>query len=99
MSTEQSKPDRYVSFEGIECDKNAELIVASIEKLAKGPARDNRYWQQFLVKIEKSRAGDKATGDALFLVHSYLNLIRELFEDCEDQDALTLLEQVELECC
>lgn len=91
--------DRYVSFKGIECDKNAEEIVLHIERLATGPASDNPYWQHFLTKIEKSRAGDTAIGDALFLVHSHLNLIRELFEDYDDEAAQVLLEQVELECC
>ena len=99
MSQENNATDRYVSFIGIECDRNAERIVGFIERLAKGPASENAYWQAFLAKIEKSRAGDTATGDALFLVHSHINLIRDLFEDYDDQEAMDLLEKVEIECC
>ncbi|WP_316858373.1 N(2)-fixation sustaining protein CowN [uncultured Cohaesibacter sp.] len=92
-------PDRYVSFVGIECDRNAERIVEFIERLATGAAKENAYWQQFLTKIEKSRAGDVKTGDALFLVHSHINLIRDLFEEYDDKEAMALLEKVEIECC
>lgn len=99
MSENTNQIDRYVSFKGIECDKNAEKIVEFIERLATGAASDNQYWQQFMAKIEKSRSGDTATGDALFLVHSHINIIRDLFEEYNDEEAMTLLEKVELECC
>lgn len=91
--------DRYVSFEGIECYRNAEILLSYIERLATGPAKDNKYWQFFMTKIEKSRAGDTGVGDALFLVHANINVIRELFEEYEDETALELLEKIEMECC
>nr|WP_321455212.1 N(2)-fixation sustaining protein CowN [uncultured Cohaesibacter sp.] len=99
MTQKENATDRYVSFVGIECDRNAEKIIGFIERLAKGAARENAYWQHFLTKIEKSRAGDTATGDALFLVHSHINLIRDLFEEYDDAEAMALLEKVEIECC
>ncbi|SNY90533.1 hypothetical protein SAMN04515647_0701 [Cohaesibacter sp. ES.047] len=99
MSEDLHETDRYVSFVGIECDRNAEILLTYIERLATGPASDNPYWQAFLGKIEKSRAGDTATGDALFVVHSHINIIRELFEEHQDEVAMALLEKVELECC
>ncbi|WP_319412282.1 N(2)-fixation sustaining protein CowN [uncultured Cohaesibacter sp.] len=99
MTREENATDRYVSFIGIECDRNAEKIVGFIERLATGAAKDNAYWQAFLTKIEKSRSGDTATGDALFLVHSHINLIRDLFEEYQDEEAMALLEKVEIECC
>ena len=37
--------------------------------------------------------------DELFLIHSYINNIRELFEDNDDLPALKLLEQIETESC
>ncbi|MGB9082936.1 MAG: N(2)-fixation sustaining protein CowN [Desulfuromonadaceae bacterium] len=37
--------------------------------------------------------------DELFLIHSYINNIRELFEQYDDQPALALLEQIEIESC
>ena len=99
MSEPANNVDRYVSFEGIECDKNAELLITYIENLARGPAKENKYWQFFLTKIEKSRAGDTGVGDALFLVHANINVIRELFEEYDDTVAMALLEKVEMECC
>lgn len=99
MPEEPLKTDRYVSFDGIECDKNAEKLMEYIDKLARGPAQDNKFWQFFLTKIEKSRAGDTGVGDALFLVHANINVIRELFEEYNDDAALELLEKVEMECC
>ena len=95
----KSKTDRYISFEGIECDANAERCVAHIRRLANGPAKGNPFWEQFLVKLDRSAAGEPGVGDALFLVHANINIIRELFEECEDQEAQDLLEQLEMECC
>ena len=99
MMKETQGTDRYVSFIGIECDRNAEILLTHIERLATGPASGNPYWQHFLKKIDKSRAGDTATGDALFVVHSHINIIRDLFEECDDKEAMRLLDKVELECC
>jgi hypothetical protein len=35
----------------------------------------------------------------MFLIHSNINQIRELFEACEDQEAMSLLVKLEEECC
>jgi hypothetical protein len=37
--------------------------------------------------------------DDLFLVHCHINQIRELFEECNDAEALAFLLRVEEECC
>jgi hypothetical protein len=37
--------------------------------------------------------------DELFLIHSYINNIRELFESYDDLPALALLEKIEEESC
>lgn len=99
MPTQITKSDRYVSFEGIDCDGNAALCIEHITRLAHGPAKGNPFWQQFLQKVARSQNGDTGVGDALFLVHANINVIRELFEDCEDAAAQALLETLEMECC
>ena len=91
--------DRYVSFEGIDCDKNAALVIGHVRRLVGDDGEGNPFWAQFMHKVERSNSGDTGVGDALFLVHANLNVIRELFEEREDEEAMALLEQVEEECC
>lgn len=50
--------------------------------------------------LQKKRAGSAdSKPDDLFLIHSYINQISELFEVWEDEQALKLLKQLEEECC
>lgn len=90
------KTDRYISFEGIDCDGNARRIMALIDRHLATPGRNNAFWDYF----NKKRAGSAdARPDELFLIHSNINQVREFFETCEDEEALRLLEQLEEECC
>lgn len=90
------KTDRYLSFEGIDCDGNAARIMAFIDRHMAIPERKTLFWEHFAEK----RAGKLGVKpDDLFLVHSNINQIRELFEEWKDEEALALLEQVEEECC
>jgi hypothetical protein len=91
-----SKPDRYVSFDGIDCDGNARLVMASIERLLELPGRSNAFWEYFM---KKRSAGSGPKPDDLFLIHSNINQVRELFETWEDEAAMALLVQLEEECC
>ena len=99
MTASPQKPDRYVSFDGIDCDGNAAKLTDLIRKYAAGPAKDNKFWQLFVAKLDRSAAGDTGVGDALYLVHSNVYYIRELFEEHGTEDDLALLDQVEEECC
>lgn len=88
--------DRYVSFEGIDCDGNARRVMACIERLVADPAKNNVFWDYFM----KKRSGTSGPRpDDLFLIHSNINQVRELFETWEDAEALALLLQLEEECC
>jgi hypothetical protein len=98
----KGKPDRYVSFAGIEGDKNARELTQMLRRHIDDPTRSNRFWQLFTEKMKRVGQPDGNGGrclDELFLIHSYINNIRELFEVCEDLEALTLLEQIEAESC
>lgn len=93
--------DRYVTFKGIDGDGNARRVVAMLRKYIDDPAFTNPFWDKFKEKLALAATGanNGRLLDELFLVHSYINNIRELFEEHDDQEALTLLHQVELESC
>jgi len=90
------KPDRYESFRNIDCDGKARRVMACIDRQLALPERTNAFWEYFARK-RAGHGGRKP--DDLFLIHSHVNEIRELFETWDDADALALLEQLEDECC
>jgi hypothetical protein len=95
-------PDRYVSFAGIEGDKNSRNLVVLLRRYIDDPGKSNRFWEMFKEKLARVGQPDLNGGrclDELFLIHSYINNIRELFELYDDQPALMLLEQIEEESC
>lgn len=97
-----NKPDRYVSFVGIDGDKNAHALMVLLRRHIDDPHRTNRFWELFKEKLERVGQPEENGGrslDELFLIHSYINNIRELFEAYDDQPALALLEQIEAESC
>jgi hypothetical protein len=97
-----AKPDRYVSFVGIDGDGNARKLVAMLRRHIDDPARSNRFWEMFKEKLERAGKTGRNSGrqlDELLLIHSYINNIRELFEAYDDVPALELLEQIEAESC
>jgi N(2)-fixation sustaining protein CowN len=98
---EESKPDRYVSFAGIEGDKNSLELVTMLRTYIDDPDRGNPFWDKFKEKLARVGQPDLSGRclDELFLIHSYINNIRELFEFYEDLPALELLEKIETESC
>ena len=97
-----NKPDRYLSFAGIEGDKNSQELMAMLRRHIDAPHKSNRFWEQFKAKLARVGQPDQNGGrglDELFLIHSYINNIRELFEEYDDRPALTLLERIEAESC
>ena len=92
----ETKPDRYVSFIGLDCDAKAARLVERIFSRINEPGVDDPFWTYF----KKKMAG--ALGprpDNLLLIHSHLNEIRELFEQVNDAEGGKLLDQLEQECC
>lgn len=99
---QETKPDRYVSFVGIEGDKNSRELMRMLRGHIDDPQKTNRFWELFKEKLDRVGQTDGNGGrclDELFLIHSYINNIRELFEEYDDQPALTLLEKIETESC
>ena len=77
--------DRYITFDGIDCDGNARLLMSYIHKHIDIPEKTNKFWEYFK---QKSLGRNGPEPDDLFLIHSHLNQIRELFELYEDEEAL-----------
>lgn len=101
MQREQ-KPDRYVSFAGIQGDQNSLDLITMLRRHIDDPEKSNPFWEKFKEKLARVGQPEQNGGrclDELFLIHSYINNIRELFEDEADLPALALLEQIELESC
>ena len=91
------KTDRYVSFAGIDCVGNARRILEFIDRNLAIAGRSNAFWDYFAKKRQGSAGVPQA--DALLLIHSHLNTLREAFEAWGDEEALALLDQLENECC
>jgi hypothetical protein len=95
-ASEEDKPPRYISFIGLDCDAKAAELMAFIQHHVGDPAHSNAFWEYFK---KKAAGGSGPKPDDLFLIHSNLNQIRELFEQREDTEALALLDRIETECC
>lgn len=98
----ETKADRYVTFAGIEGDKNSRELITLLRRHIDDPLKTNRYWEQFKTRLERVGLPDENAGrclDELFLIHASINNIRELFEQYDDNAALVLLEQIEEESC
>jgi len=92
----ETKPDRYISFIGLDCDLKAAGLMAHIRRYIDDPQHSNAFWEYFK---KKAAGGSGPRPDDLFLIHSNLNQIRELFEQKQDKEALSLLDSIEEECC
>lgn len=94
--------DRYVTFKGIDSDGNARIVVKMLLRYIDSPSVSNAFWEKFKDKLASIKDADSGGGrrlDELFLIHSYINNIRELFEQHDDQQALAMLDLVESESC
>lgn len=99
---QKCKPDRYVSFAGIDGDKNSRELIKMLRRHIDDPLKTDRYWELFKDKLERVGKPVEHGGrcmDELYLVHAYINNIRELFELYDDQPALVLLDRIEMESC
>jgi hypothetical protein len=98
----ENKPDRYVSFIGIEGAGNSRRLIALLRRHIDDPDKSNPFWEQFKQRLDLVGQPEGNGGrclDELFLIHSYINNIRDLFEQFDDRTALALLEQIESESC
>ncbi len=88
--------DRYVSFEGLDCDWRADQFLKMLLHNIESGNGEPHWHQYFLQKIKHQ----EMTGqDNLYFVGSQMNALYEYLEGCEDKAAQDLLYQLEQECC
>ncbi|SDH22759.1 N(2)-fixation sustaining protein CowN [Roseospirillum parvum] len=92
-------PDRYVSFEGIDCAGNSRALIAAIRRHIDRPERSNPLWERFKARLAAAGDSQASTGDELYLVCSHVYYIEELFDAYDDAEGLELLRKLEYECC
>jgi len=95
-------PDRYKSFRGIDSEGNPRRLIAMLRRHIDTPRNSNPFWIKMGELLDRIAAGELINGirmDNLFFIHSYINNLRDLFEEVEDHQAIQLLEQIERECC
>ena len=94
--------DRYLTFKDIDCAGNSKKLMEMLCRHIDNPAKSNPFWEKFKDKLEQIGKPQENHGrciDELFLIHTYINNLYEIFEEYQDSAALALLEQIERECC
>jgi hypothetical protein len=85
--------DRYVSFKNADWEAKSQRVIDALQPHV--DRADNPFWAYF----DQQRTLAHARGmDDLRVLHNYLPTIREILEDSDDQDALALLEDLEVTC-
>lgn len=87
--------DRYVSFQGIDCEGNTRRVMALIDRYTLGGEPMDAFWTYFH-KRRNATLGPRF--DDLLLLSSFVNPVRELFEAKGDAEGMALLEKLEDEC-
>jgi len=94
--------DRYVTYKNIDCEGNARQLMTLLLRHIDDPGKSNPFWEKFramLARIGQPETNGGRCIDALFLIHTYINNLYELFEEHDDTQALELLDRIERECC
>lgn len=99
MAKAHPEPDRYISFEGIDCYQNARDVVTEILALTGEEEASDAFWERFKGLIPESYYRDTPDEALLYLVCSNVFYIEELFEEKEHEKGFALMRKCELECC
>ena len=94
--------DRYVTYKNIDCEGNSKRLMEMLCRHIDDPQKSNVFWDKFKEKLARVGKPDENNGrciDELFLIHTYINNLYEVFEEYEDEEALALLDRIERECC
>lgn len=93
------RPDRYISFQGINCFENACCVIDRALLHIQSGTKVPKYWEYFTRKIPEGYYQRTHTEDVLYLVCSNVFYLEELFEKFSDHEGLFHLERAEMECC
>lgn len=95
--------DRYITFENIDCYKNAVDVLDSMFELFKNvPQAKNDFWTKFETELPQEYHENyikEGCKDILYLVCSNVFYISDLFEEYNFSKGIELLDRAELECC
>ncbi|WP_072369358.1 N(2)-fixation sustaining protein CowN [Hyphomicrobium sp. NDB2Meth4] len=93
-----AQPDRYLTFRGIDFEGNMRAVLGHLRRYIDDPAHANPFWDRFLQRLTSAETGGSAIYDKLLLLHSHTYYMAELFEDHDDDAAITALKKLEEEC-
>lgn len=91
-------PDRYLTFQGIDFEGNMKVVLTHLFRYIEDPAHGNAFWDRFKARLAAAEAGGGTICDKLLLLHSHVYYMVELFEEHDDEVALTDLKRLEEEC-
>jgi hypothetical protein len=97
--TATDPPDRYRSFQDIDCYGGAAAVVERLRRHLADPAHDNALWQRFIARLGDAARSENPKPDILFLVCSHVYYIADLFEAARDDEGMALMQQLEFDCC
>ena len=87
-------PDRYLSFLGLDCNGNADRMMAVLA--ANMETSEFRWVGYFAQKLEEKR---RMGTDNLYFVGSQVNALHAFLEGQDDASGLDLLWHLEQNCC
>lgn len=99
MNEKSVQPNRYESFEGINCFENSRVVLKYALNILETPEYSNKFWDKFIEQIPESFYKGEDDEKHLYIVCSNVYYLEELFDLAEREDALNALEKCEEECC
>ncbi len=91
--------DRYVTFKGIDCEGNANLVIDRVLMHINDPDKTNAFWERFKGLLSEAKNVGARKADELCLLCGHVYYISDLFEEYDDEEGLELLHKLEVECC
>lgn len=91
-------PDRYVSFLDIDFEGNMARVLSHLQRYVDNPASSNAFWERFKNRLAQIETGSGSISDKLLLLHSHVYYLVDLFEEHDDETALSDLKKLEEEC-
>ena len=98
LAANAGNPDRYVSFRGIDFERNMQDVLHHLHRYIDDPQYGNAFWDLFKQKMGRIDAGQAGFADKLLVLHSHTYYMKDLFEEHGDEAALAALMKLEEEC-
>lgn len=96
MTDANLKIDRYLSFDGLDCDQRARELITLVRQQIAQLGQGSPWADYFATKLAES---ERRGHDELHFVGSQVNALRELFVLTDHARGNALLEGLEEQCC